>query len=100
MFENTDKRQLYWLIDQYLSGKMNAWDFCNKYHDCYDVWLDLDHLSEQEDELFSELSIIASRFSPYDEDHIAQPGFFSTEAVLKKKIVEIKKKLQDDWPSF
>jgi hypothetical protein len=100
MFENTNKKQLYWLIDQYLSDKMNVWDFSNKYHACYDVELNLDCLSKKEDKLFDDLSLVAGRFSPYKEDHIAHPGFFYTEEELRKKVAEVKECLKNDWPTF
>ena len=100
MFENTDKKQLYWLIDQYLLRKMNVWDFTDKYHSCYDVELDLDRLSKTEYQLFSDLSLIAGRFSPYSEDHIAHPGFFYTEEELREKVAEVKDQLKDMWPCF
>jgi hypothetical protein len=100
MFENTDKKQLYWLMDQYLADKIDAWDFSNKYHSCYDVELDLDCLSRKEYQLFSDLSLMAGRFSPYKEDHIAQPGFFYTDEELRRRVSEIKILLKDNWPSF
>ena len=36
MYDKTDKRRLYELIDFYLSGEIDAWTFCNEYYYCYD----------------------------------------------------------------
>jgi hypothetical protein len=99
MFENQDKKKLYWLIDQYLSNKMSARDFCSNYHVCYDVELDLNSITTLEKQLFSELSIIAGRFSPYDQDHKNFPNVFYTENELKQKIIDVKKKLCEQWPT-
>lgn len=100
MFEDTDKKKLYWLIDQFLLGKVNIWEFSDEYHTCYDVEFDLDCLTEKEYKLFSNLSLIVGRFSPYKTDHIAHPGFFYTEKEIRKKAAEIKEQLKDTWPSF
>jgi hypothetical protein len=55
-------------------------------------------LSEKEYKLFSDLSLIVGRFSPYKEDHYAYPSFFYTEEQLRYRAGEIKKLLKDSWP--
>ena len=95
MFQTTDKKRLYWLIDQYLSNKMSAWDFGSEIHECYDIGLDLDTLTKTENEIFSELSLVASRFSPYENDHKKFPNAFYTESELKQKVLDAKEILKD-----
>lgn len=94
MFQKSDKRRLYWLMDQYLSNKIDAWTFCNEYHDCYDLEVNLDSLTDTEDKAFSELSTIAGRFSNIEEDLKMYPGTYFTEKELKQKVTETKKLLQ------
>ena len=86
MFEKTDKRKIYWLINQYLSNNMSASNFCNEY---YASSLEINHdtLTELEDKEFSELGTIASRFDP-----AGTYGAY-TEEELKNKILEIKELL-------
>ena len=98
MFKNNDKNKLYWLIDQYLLQNINAWDFCREYHACYDLELDLSTLTDKEYPLFSELSTVAGRFSPYQNDHATYPGVYYTEAELTNSVKNIKYVLSAIWP--
>jgi hypothetical protein len=93
MFEKKDKRRLSWLIDMYLEGKITARTFCDEYYYSYDLEIDNKDLNELEQQAFSELSKISSRFSEFPEDHAALPRGFYTEEQLKKKIEETKKRL-------
>ncbi len=94
MFEKNDKRRLYWLIDMYLSGKMNAPEFCDEFYYCYDQELDRETvLTIQELEVFEELDTVAGRFSEFEEDHKLDPKAFSSEEQLKRKVIETKEKL-------
>jgi hypothetical protein len=34
MFQINDQRRIYWLIQRYLSRKLNAGDFINEYYRC------------------------------------------------------------------
>lgn len=95
MFEKNDKRRLYWLIDQYLSHKIDVSTFSNEYHSCYDVDLDIDILSGSEHKIFSDLSMVAGRFSPFEEDHQKYPGVYYTEEELRKEILNAKKSLKN-----
>ena len=99
MYEDTDKRRIYWLIDQYLNGKIIAWDFTTFYFSCYNVEMDSDFLTPTEDKLFSELSAIAGRFTDIQEDLIKYPGTYFSEKELKPKVIEVKAILQEngDW---
>jgi hypothetical protein len=93
MYSNCDKKKIYWLINQYAMGNIDADIFCDEYHECYDLELNLDTLTEMESRLFSELSTIAGRFTSFQEDLEKYPGTYFDEKQLKEKINQIKKNL-------
>ncbi|RQO30394.1 magnesium and cobalt transport protein CorA [Taibaiella sp. KBW10] len=98
MYDKNDKRRLYWLIDQYLSGKINEPVFCNEFYYSYDLEVNNDILTDMEKVAFAELSKVSSRFSQYEEDHKLNPSAFSTAEELRRKIIEVKGKLQYQNP--
>ncbi len=93
MYEATDKRRLYQLIEMYLAKKITEETFCDDFVLSYDIELDHSDLAEEENAVFSELGTVASRFSPFEEDHISNPHFFYRKGQLKEKISETKEKL-------
>lgn len=93
MFEKNDKRRLYWLIDQYLLGKLDARAFCDEYYYCYDLELDTNLLSKLEKNVFSGLSGLINRFSEFPEDLKNHPGTYFNEEQLFKKACEAKQRL-------
>lgn len=95
MYKKTDKRRIYWLINLYLSGKISPWDFCNEYYGCYDLEIDRDTLTSLEIKAFSELSVVAGRFSNFQEDIEKYPGVYFTEEQLRQKVIETKELLSD-----
>ncbi|WP_312763983.1 hypothetical protein [Epilithonimonas sp.] len=93
MYHKSDKRRLYWLIDQYLLGKINELIFCDEFYYSYDLEVDSNTLTDIEKAAFTELSRVSSRFSQYEEDHKLDPKAFSTVEELRQKIIETKEKL-------
>lgn len=93
MFEKNDKRRIYELIEMYLQGKIDAWNFCNEFYVSYDLEVDSNTLTALEEQTFSELSSISSRYTKFEKDLINYPDVYSSEAELKKKIIETKDKL-------
>lgn len=79
MYEKTDKRRIYQLIDMYLSGKINETTFCDEFYYCFDLELDCDTLTEEEYEAFYELSEITIRFSEFENDIKKYPGVYRTK---------------------
>jgi hypothetical protein len=98
MFEKSDKRRLYQLMDMYLSGKITADVFCNEFYYSYDLEIDSDVLTDIEEIAFAGLSSVAARFSGFEEDHIKYPKVYFTEQELKQKILETKEHLQEPCP--
>lgn len=94
MYNNSDKKRLYYLIDQYLSGKINETTFCDDFHDTFVNKMDYKNLSDIEFLIFSDLSNASQRFSEYEEDFKLWEGFI-TGSELRKKIIETKEKLQE-----
>ncbi len=96
MYEKTDKRRLYQLMEMYLSGKIDAQTFCDEYYYCYDLEFDYETLTEFEAKCFSELSTVAGRFTNIEEDLKKYPGAYFTEDELKQKIIETKDELKGE----
>ena len=96
MYEKTDKRRLYQLMEMYLAGEIDPWTFCDEYYYCYDLKLDYETLTELEVKSFSELSTVAGRFTNIEEDLKKYPGAFFTEDELKQKIIETKDKVNGE----
>jgi hypothetical protein len=96
MYDKSDKRRLYWLIEQYLLGKINELTFCDEFYYSYDLEINEEILTEVERQSFKELSEVSSRFSQYEEDHKLDARAFSTVQELKQKIMETKDKLKQE----
>lgn len=94
MYAKNDKRRLYELIEMYLSGSITASAFCDEFYYSYCLEINFNAFTKLEQECFSELEKVSRRFSPYKADHKLDPFAFSTEAELKKKIIETISKLQ------
>ncbi|MGC4059177.1 MAG: hypothetical protein QM743_13825 [Chitinophagaceae bacterium] len=94
MYDKSDKRRLYWLIDQYLSDKLDETGFCDEFYYSYDLEVDRNTLTDIEKIAFASLSKVSDRFSSYEEDHNLDPRAFSTVKELKEKIIETKAILQ------
>lgn len=99
MFEKDDKRRIYWLIDQYISGNITERSFCDEFYYCFDLELDYTFLSEKEYRVFSELGKVVSRFSEYDEDHKLDKNAFYTLEQLNEKVIESKDQLNSEIPN-
>ncbi|MDN3505827.1 MAG: hypothetical protein P0S96_01190 [Simkaniaceae bacterium] len=94
MYEKTDKRRIYQLINMYLAKRIDEEVFCSDFVPSYDLELDYETLSEEEYKAFDELSIVASRYSGFEEDHRDYPGTYFTKEELMQKVMETKLKLK------
>ena len=94
MYEKTDKRRIYELIDMYLNEKIDAPTFCYEFYFSYDLELDHKLLTEDEYKAFYELSQTTSRFSEFKEDFEKYPGVYRTKEELKQKITQTKHELK------
>lgn len=97
MYSKDDKRRLYWLIDEFLSGQIHASIFCDEFYYSYDLEIPKNVFSNIEYRAFSELNETTSRFSKYESDHLLDPKAFSNEKKLMEKIRDTKEKLKATW---
>jgi hypothetical protein len=76
------KEMLYFLLDEYITGKMNTENFNKNFVPIFNVDTNYLALSEEEYELFAKLSDIAGR-SSNDKEDIDNRGFYSFNEVHK-----------------
>lgn len=93
MYEKNDKRRLYWLVDEYISNRINESVFCDEYYFSYNMEINQADLLDYEKDQFESISKIASRFSEFEEDHKLDAKAFSSSQELREKILEAKKVL-------
>jgi len=94
MYKKSDKRRIYQLLDMYLSGRINESTFCHEFYCSYDLELDFDTLTEEEDKAFYELSEITSRFSEFQKDIEKYPDVYHTKEEVKRKVTGTKLRLE------
>ncbi len=94
MYNKNDKRKFYWLIDQYLLGKIDEPTFCNEFHDSFVNEIDCETFTEIEYSIFFDLSDVSEHFSEYKEDFKLWPGF-TTAKELRQKVIETKENLKE-----
>ena len=88
-----EKEQLWYLINNLIEGKYTINVFCNEFTRIYDLEVDYNKLSDDENLLFSELSSMTSRFSDNKED-LKIPNMYYSENDILKKEKEIKEILK------
>jgi len=93
MHSKTDKRRLYWLINQYLLEKISEAAFCDDFHDTLVNEMYYKGLTDVEYDVFVDLNDVSQRFTEYQEDFELWSGFV-TATELKQKILEAQKKLE------
>ena len=80
----TEKEQLWHLINGVLNDTYDIKTFCSEFTRIYDLEVDYEQLSEQENSEFGDLCEMAGRFSD-DDDELKIPNmFFSEESILNK----------------
>ena len=100
MFKKSNKRIIYYLIFEYLSGKIDESTFCGEFHFSYDLELNYNELTDEEYKAFHELVEVSGRFSEYKEDFKKFPGIYYTREELRQKIIETKIKLEKSFDEF
>ena len=100
MYERSDKRYIYNLINDYLESKIDEVALCDGMYSSYVHEIDETTLNDAESEVFSELEMVTKRFSEFDSDHKLDPKAFTTKEEVKKAVIEAKKKLQERCPNI
>ncbi len=80
----TEKEQLWYLIDKLLKDEYQIKIFCDEFTRIYDLEIDYDDLSIQENKLFNELSSMTGRFSENEEELKIPNMYFSKEDIISK----------------
>ena len=88
MYEKSDKRRLYWLMECYLDGKIDESTFCDEYYYSHDLEIgrNSNSFSIEEKTLFFELEMFLNQFAPDEQFHKRFPGSFWTKQELHYKI--------------
>ncbi len=97
MFEKSDKRYIYNLINDYLENKIDEVVLCDGMYFSYVHEIDESTLNDIESEAFSELEAVTSRFSKFEEEHKLDPKAFRTKEEVRQAAIEDKEKLQNQW---
>lgn len=97
MHAESDKRRIYFLIDAYLSQKIDELTFCDAFHCSYVLELDYDDLTKIEQEVFSELRKVVARFAESEKDLEEYPDLFSSKKELRQKVLETKQRLKKNF---
>ncbi|EAR66174.1 hypothetical protein B14911_10582 [Bacillus sp. NRRL B-14911] len=87
-----EKKKLYELLNDYLEKKIGTETFSNDFTLIYNLHVDYDILSAEENKLFGELSGITSRFSPFEED-LKKYDCYYNENDVERKAKEVFKAL-------
>jgi hypothetical protein len=87
-----DSERLHFLLEQYLSDKINTNTFCDHFTDTYGLETESESLSALEQKLFRSLYEFTGRFSPYEED-LKLPNVYYNEQEIRDKATETAKLL-------
>lgn len=87
------------LIKYYMLGYLDTQTYSDRFALIYSkaTQVELSHLSEEESKLFEELYNIAKKVSCFLEDLQRYPGKYSTECDVRKKTIEVCKKLHINY---
>lgn len=88
----TEKEQLWYLIDGLLNGLYDIKTFCSEFTRIYDLEIDYDLLSEQENIEFGYLCEMAGRFSD-DQEELKIPNMYYSKENILDKAKDVKQKL-------
>ncbi|MBE5944103.1 MAG: hypothetical protein E7258_04185 [Lachnospiraceae bacterium] len=89
----TEKEQLCYLINGVLNGSYDIKVFCTEFTRIYDLEIDYEQLSEQENSEFGELCEMAGRFSD-DIEELKIPNMYFSENEIIERAKDVKRKLE------
>lgn len=84
----TPKGKLEYLLRGFLQGELDAQSFSEQFSDVYNLEVDYATLNVLERKEFRALMVVASRFSPFEEDLINYDCYFG-EHQLREKAKEV-----------
>lgn len=80
----TGKEQLRYLVNGVLNGSYDVKTFCSEFSKIYNLEIDYDQLSEEENIEYEHLCEMTDRFSDDDEELKIPNMYYSTEKILDK----------------
>ncbi|TCL71551.1 self-protective colicin-like immunity protein [Hydrogenispora ethanolica] len=86
------KERLYHLIRLLVKNQCEIKSFCNDFTDLYNLEIDYQTLTREEQMKFKELAMITSRFSPFEDDLLNYDCYYS-EQQIRDKVQEVIKQL-------
>ncbi|TRW21914.1 hypothetical protein FL857_11970 [Criibacterium bergeronii] len=89
----TERESLWYLINGLLNGSYSINVFCNEFTRIYDLEVDYDELSPEENYEFGKLSEMTARFSD-DEEELKIPNMYYSENEIRNKVKCIFNKLK------
>ena len=95
----TEKEQLWYLINGVLNGSYDIKTFCSEFTRIYDLEVDYEKLSEQENSEFRDLCEMAGRFSD-DEEELKIPNMYYSKGSILDKARYVKQKLENDTTEY
>jgi len=87
------RKKIFKLITDFYFGRIGAEKFCTSFYILYDLELAEDELTDLENQILDDLSLIVDRYSDVEDDHIKYPGAYTTIEQLKYSTSEAFKKL-------
>ena len=87
-----EKQQLWYLMDGLLNDSYKIKIFCSEFSRIYDLEIDYDVLSQEENVEFSDLCDMCSRFSD-DVDELQIPNMYFSEEQIRNKVKLISEKM-------
>lgn len=88
MFEKNDKRYLYWILELYLSNRIDETSFCDAYYSSYNFEIDNSSLTELEQDVFSSIFESTERYTTSEEDLKESPVFFIDAITLRTNVAK------------
>lgn len=90
----TEKEQLWYLINGVLNDSYDIKTFCLEFTRIYDLEVDYEQLTEQENNEFGYLCEMAGRFS--DDEELKIPNMYYSKENILDKARYVKQKLEND----
>ena len=84
-----EREQLWKLIYDLTDNKIDIKAFCKDFTRIFDLEIDYDELSEEEEKAFDKLSPITARFSAFEEDFIKYPKVYFSEHDVRAEVKKI-----------
>ena len=88
----TEKEQLLYLINGVLNSSYDIKTFCSEFTRIYDLEVNYEQLSEQENNEFGDLCEMAGSFS-YDDEELKIPNMYYSKKNILDRVRIVKQKL-------